>query len=113
MLWVMFITAAVTLIIAATNFTSSLKRLREAAGVLDERTIIIAKGILRAGIGGIVVALAGMVFTGQALKGEFNLINDWFSYMFLAAVFAGTANCLVQGIADRRDRIALQRAGTT
>lgn len=113
MLWVMLATAALTFIIATGNFVTSAKRLREAVGALDERTIIIAKGVLRAGIGGIVVAIAGLIFTGQALLGEFNLVNNWFSYAFLGAIYAGTLNCFVQGIADRKDRIALDRLGHT
>lgn len=107
MLWVMLVTAAITLILASINFITSAKRLREAAPVLDKRTIVVAKGVLRAGLGGIVVSIAGLLFTWQALAGDFNLINNWFSYLFLAAIYSGTLNCLIQAIADRLDRLSL------
>lgn len=106
-LWTMIVLSALTLIVATANFITSMKRLRQASSVLDKRTVIIAKGVLRAGIGGILVSIAGILFTWQAIAGEFNLINNWFSYLFLAAIFSGPLNCLVQGISDRRDRLSL------
>lgn len=100
------IVAIATFTLGVVNLSIAVRRLRLISARLeaDERTRIVARELVRDGLGHLFVSTSAFVFSGQGLVGDFALVNNWFSYVFLVAVYAGVTTRLVLGLFAMRDR---------
>lgn len=100
--------AAVTIAVALANAVASVRRVQTAHPEPGTPQYVVGAQIIRGAVAGVVIGVACGWFSFQALTatraGTFALIEDWFSVLFLAAVYVPLAVRFVLTLCEFRDR---------